>query len=108
MTDADILTLLQTDLGLLMLDNAKTNQLIQYINAARGYIRKEGVALAAPYSYEDTQLIEMYAAYLYRKRATGEAMPRMLRYALNNRLFGEKAENCPEANVREPPLPGRF
>lgn len=35
--------------------------------------------------------MEMYAAYLVRKRATEEAMPRMLRWALNNRLFSQKA-----------------
>ena len=40
---------------------------------------------------EDGQLVEMYAAYLIRKRATAEGMPRMLRWALNNRLFGQKA-----------------
>ena len=42
------------------------------------------IALAA-------QLVEMYAAYLYRKRreATAE-MPRMLRWALNNRVFSGK------------------
>ena len=33
----------------------------------------------------------MYAAYLWRSRTTGEGMPRMLRYALNNRLFSRKA-----------------
>ena len=53
------------------------------------------------YEIEDANLIVMYAAYLYRNRvkdsevgyktaisATG--MPRMLRYALNNRLFSQK------------------
>lgn len=53
------------------------------------------------YEIDDANLIVMYAAYLYRNRvndseagyktaisATG--MPRMLRYALNNRLFSQK------------------
>jgi hypothetical protein len=53
------------------------------------------------YEIDDASLIVMYAAYLYRNRvndseagyktaisATG--MPRMLRYALNNRLFSQK------------------
>lgn len=40
---------------------------------------------------EDGQLVVMYAAYLYRKRADdAPVMPRMLRYALNNRLFSQK------------------
>ena len=46
---------------------------------------REGVTLTN--SAEDAQLIIMYAAYLYRKRATNEGMPRMLRWALNNRIF---------------------
>lgn len=53
------------------------------------------------YEVDDANLIVMYAAWLYRKRvddslsgytsaisATG--MPRMLRYALNNRIFSQK------------------
>lgn len=48
--------------------------------------------LPEPYSVEDGHLIVMYAAYLFRKRATEEPMPRMLRWALNNRIFGEKAK----------------
>ena len=37
------------------------------------------------------QLIVMYAAWLWRKRDGMDAMPMMLRRALNNRVFGEKA-----------------
>ena len=59
------------------------------IQAARQFITREGVALTD--SVEDGQLVEMYAAYLVRKRATTEPMPRMLRWALNNRLFSQKA-----------------
>lgn len=40
---------------------------------------------------QDGMLIVMYAAWLYRKRATGEGMPRMLRYTLNQRVLVEKA-----------------
>ena len=54
-------------------------------------VAREGVVLTSPYSVEDGQLIIMYAAYLFRKRATDEGMPRMLRWALNNRIFGKKA-----------------
>ena len=39
--------------------------------------------------------IGMYAAYLYRKRADdAPVMPRMLRYALNNRLFSQKVREA--------------
>ena len=89
MTDADILTLLQVDLGELYPSAQRAAFLTQVIQAARQFIRREGVALTA--SVEDGQLVEMYAAYLVRKRATEEPMPRMLRWALNNRLFSQKA-----------------
>jgi len=95
MTDAEILLILQADLGELYLSEERRYYLQQCIQAARAFIAKEGVSLTN--SVEDAQLIEMYAAYLVRKRAidgntsfTG-AMPRMLRWALNNRLFAEKA-----------------
>lgn len=91
MTDEDVLKILQADLNLLMLDETRTAQLNQYIQAAKEFIQKEGVAIATPYSVEDSQLIEMYAAYLFRKRDSGDGMPRMLRWALNNRLFSQKA-----------------
>jgi len=32
----------------------------------------------------------MYAAWLWRKRDTMDAMPRMLRWMLNNRVFGPR------------------
>ena len=33
----------------------------------------------------------MYAAWMWRRRDSMEGMPMMLRIALNNRVFGEKA-----------------
>ena len=89
MTDADILTMLQVDLGELYPSEQRKAFLQQAIGAARAFISREGINLTE--SIEDGQLVEMYAAYLVRKRATEEAMPRMLRWALNNRLFGQQA-----------------
>lgn len=89
MTDADILTMLQVDLGELYPSEQRKAFLQQAIGAARAFISREGINLTE--SIEDGQLVEMYAAYLVRKRATEEAMPRMLRWALNNRLFSQKA-----------------
>lgn len=41
---------------------------------------------------EDSMLIEMYAAFLFRKRREAEvSMPRALRWQLNNRLLSQKA-----------------
>lgn len=92
MTQDDLLTLLQADLNILSPDSTRSAQLQQLIFVAQQFIAREGVALSAPYTAEDAQLIIMYAAYLFRKRATEEPMPRMLRWALNNRIFSEKAQ----------------
>lgn len=90
MTNAEILTMLQVDLGELYPNEQRAAYLTQAISAAQAFITREGVALTD--SIEDGQLVEMYAAYLVRKRATTEPMPRMLRWALNNRLFSQKAQ----------------
>lgn len=91
MTQADLLKLLQADLNQLMPDETRLAQLTHLIDTAIQLIRREGTSVTEPYSPEDGQLIVMYAAYLFRKRATNEGMPRMLRWALNNRIFSEKA-----------------
>ena len=88
MGDAEILTMLQVDLGEMFPSDARKAYLQQCISAARQFITREGIALTE--SIEDGQLVEMYAAYLVRKRATTEPMPRMLRWTLNNRLFAQK------------------
>lgn len=82
--------MLQVDLGELYPNEQRAAYLTQAISAAQAFITREGVALTD--SIEDGQLVEMYAAYLVRKRTTTEPMPRMLRWALNNRLFSQKAQ----------------
>ena len=88
MTTAEILTMLQVDLGELFASEQRLAYLQQCISAAKAFITREGIDLTD--SIEDGQLVEMYAAYLVRKRATTEPMPRMLRWTLNNRLFSQK------------------
>ena len=83
MTEHEMMSLLKIDLGII--GTAYDPQLGQLIAAAKDMIAREGVALT--YSIEDAQLVILYAAYLFRKRATNERMPRMLRWALNNRIF---------------------
>lgn len=90
MDAAAVLPLLQVDLGELYPDDNRKAYLTQAVEAAKSLITREGVSLTD--SAEDVQLVVMYAAYLVRKRATAEAMPRMLRWALNNRLFSQKAK----------------
>ena len=95
MTAADILALLQVDLGELYPSEQRKAFLQQAIGAARAFISREGINLTE--SIEDGQLVEMYAAYLVRKRADDPGMPRMLRWALNNRLFGQKGQVTDDA-----------
>lgn len=88
MAQEDLIKLIKIDLQLMT--SAFDGYLSQLLAAADEMITREGIQLTA--SAEDDQLRIMYTAYLYRKRA-GDApqMPRMLRWALNNRLFGQKA-----------------
>ena len=83
MTEHEMMSLLKIDLGII--GTAYDPQLGQLIAAAKDMIAREGVALTD--SIEDAQLVILYAAYLFRKRATNEGMPRMLRWTLNNRIF---------------------
>ena len=62
------------------------------IDAAQNAIKTEGVTIDFD-AIDDCNLIVMYTSYLYRKRVGDDpVMPRMLRYALNNRVFAEKAK----------------
>ena len=84
----NLLSMLKTDLGI-MQTTIYDERLEQYIEAAKGSIAEEGITLDLE-NVKDCQLVVMYAAWTWRKRDSGEGMPRMLRYALNNRLFSEK------------------
>lgn len=87
LTDEDILEILKVDLQ--VSSSALDLYLLVLITSARAYIAQEGITLAD--TAQDAMLVEMYAAYLYRRRREENVqMPRMLRWALNNRLFGQK------------------
>lgn len=89
MTDADILVILKVDLQ--VSSTAIDQYLLSLIASAREYISAEGISLGS--SVGDAMLVEMYAAYLYRRRREENVqMPRMLRWALNNRLLGGAAD----------------
>lgn len=90
MTDAELQTMLKADLEIIAENTTKDGYLAQLITAAKQYITREGATLDLD-QMEDCNLVVMYAAWLYRKRAEdAPAMPRMLRWALNNRIFSEK------------------
>lgn len=90
MTDADKLRMLKVDLGITA--TAYDERLGEYLTYARAEIQREGITLTedtaeTTETMDDANLQVMYAAWLWRKRDSGEGMPRMLRWALNNRLF---------------------
>lgn len=99
MTDADILEILKADLEIL--GSTKDKYLTHLIAVAKEEIATEGIQLTE--TILDGSLVQRYAAYLYRKRAAktgssgqgvsdGTAMPRSLRYSLNNRLMQQKGK----------------
>ena len=88
-SDADKLVMLKTDLGIS--STAYDTRLAQYIKSAEASITREGVTINNE-KIDDATLIVMYAAWMWTRRESGEGMPRMLRYKLNNRILSEKME----------------
>lgn len=103
MTDAEKLAILKSDLQLLT--NTQDTYLSFLLDTAEAGMAREGIADDDSADY--TACLIQYAAYLFRKRASntgsangetgfapsgGEtAMPRFLRYQLNNILLSQKA-----------------
>lgn len=83
-----LLTMLKVDLGITT--SAYDARLLQYLENAQRQIEQEGVTVNTTDPL-DGSLVVMYAAWMWRRRDSMEAMPRMLRYQLNNRLFAQKA-----------------
>ena len=90
MENSTLMALLKADLDLLTVPKEREAYLTQQIEAAKSMIQREGITLTD--TPEDIQLVVMYAAWLYRKRNTGEGMPRMIRYALNNRVMSQRGQ----------------
>lgn len=91
-----VLSLLKADLE--KRNSANDDYLNQLIDVAIERVKAEGITLGT--TIDDMQLVEMYAAYLYRKRTGNsegyntaalnpQGMPYMLRLALNNRIMAE-------------------
>lgn len=92
MTNADILTILKSDLDIAATSTTKDTLLTNLISLATAAITREGITLTDPLTTEEGTLIEMYAAFLYRKRKEAtQTMPQSLRYMLNNMLLQQKA-----------------
>ncbi len=84
-----ILASLKVDLGITT--TAYDSRLTELVKSSAAAIEREGATLNYD-SFEDAQIVIMYAAWLWRRRDTGEGMPRMLRWQLNNRILSEKAQ----------------
>ena len=84
-----LLSMLKTDIGITA--TAYDDRLKQYIQNAYKNIKAEGAQTLNVEDVEDAQLVVMYSAWMWRRRDSGDGMPRMVRYALNNRVLGEKA-----------------
>lgn len=89
MTEQDRLSMLKVDLGIA--SSGYDQRLAQILESSEKAIIAEGASTLDNTVLEDVQLIVMYAAWIWRRRDTGEGMPRMLRWSLNNRIFAEKA-----------------
>lgn len=90
MIEPHILEMLKVDLGLTK--EAYDNRLLNCIETAKENIISEGVSDLNMGDFSDVNLVIMYAAWMWRKRDNGDGMPRMLRWALNNRVMGAKAK----------------
>lgn len=87
MDTADMLVILKSDLQLTTMAN--DGYLTHLLEQSAAAIQREGITLGA--DIESSMLQIQYAAYLFRKRAgTDTAMPRYLRWQLNNMLFSQK------------------
>ena len=89
MNDSAMLASLKVDLGITA--TAYDDRLAQIIQVAKANIISEGAATLNTSNIDDANLVIQYAAWLWRRRDTMIAMPRMLRWQLNNRVFGEKS-----------------
>lgn len=88
-TPAEVmLGMLKIDLGIST--NAYDSRLGQYITSAQAEVSREGVSFPETLTLDDMQLIVMYAAWMWKRRESGDGMPRMVRYLLNNRIVAQK------------------
>lgn len=87
MTPEALLSKMKLDLGIS--SDAFNKRLTDKLSSAIQRIQAEGCTLTD--SESDQDLVLMYAEWLWLHRIDGAAMPRMIRYALNNRVLGPRA-----------------
>ncbi len=89
MTATERLAALKVDLGIVT--TAYDGRLAQYLETAEQEVNREGVADDETTAYNN--LIIQYAAWMWRRRDSGEGMPRMLRFWLHNYKLDQLTEN---------------
>ena len=87
MSNEQMLAMLKIDLGITA--SLYDTRLSQYLKTAQDEIEREGASISPSDDVADANLVIQYAAWMWRKRDTGEGMPRMIRWQINNRLFSE-------------------
>ena len=86
MTDGEKLEILKMDLQ--MLTDSNDDYLKILLKQAQAQVKREGIEPNG--EIEGDMVVIQYAAYLFRKRASGDAaMPRYLRLQLNNMKVGK-------------------
>lgn len=83
-----LLTMLKVNLRITT--NAYDTRLTQLLQTAIREIEREGAPVDAT-SLDDANLVVMYAMWLWSQRDSMTAMPRMLRWTLNNHVMAAKA-----------------
>lgn len=92
MTDDERLVVLKKDLQ--MLTSSNDDYLRTLMEYAKEAVKREGVDTEN--GIEGDMVVIQYAAYLFRKRASGDtAMPRFLRLQLNNMKIGQGKKEEP-------------
>lgn len=89
MLESQLLEMLKIDLGITA--SAYDSRLLNCIETAKQNVVAEGVSDLNMSDISDANLVLMYAGWTWRRRDTMDAMPRMLRWQLNNRVMGVKA-----------------
>lgn len=86
----NLLSALRVDLGIKR-TGEYDQRLIQYLESAVTDITRQGATLNLD-DVNDCMFVIQWASWQWRRRGTGEGMPRMLRYGINCRVFDEKMQ----------------
>ncbi len=95
MNDGDLLLLLRQDLQRTGSITGESDYLTHLLQAAKASLRRQGVQEDGSADYD--QAVVSTAAWLYRKRITGEAEPRFLRRMRLDLIVSQQARRGSDA-----------